>query len=285
MSSKANETRGPKSRGGKAQGTPEAQEAASGEESKPAKKPSKHTWEGSYLIKKHKPGCVNRHIGYYAKSNPCSHRGQARKRAVANFTVYLWDEAQTDGADPWDPRTRGNYERSASSPFPHEAHHVVAAAELSNAIKKASEGIEPEGKVLVMMRGGLLKEKYNVNNEHNMLILPMDLEATLRLGLPLHRKTPSHRFHNTYSDYVESELVKKFGWLKNAAEKHEVPPYQETRESLEALAAEIHPKILDAGQKLKDGDMSEYDLDSLSSRIFGNARAAAQKGMKSGSRP
>ena len=252
-----------------AQNIPEGSDAAENEEApKKKKKPSKHTWEGTYLLKKHKPGCVNRHISYYANPgrNTCSHRGQARERAKADYERYLWDPG-TSGKDPWDPREAGNFQKSASTPFPHEAHHVVAAAELKNAMINASKGVEPENSILQMMRGGLLKEKYNVNDRVNMLILPMDVEATKRLGLPLHRKTVDHRNHTAYSTFIESKLQEAFSWLQSAADKHEVPPYQATKEKIETLSERTYTNILLTGEALKGLDGGDLDLDSLTDRI------------------
>jgi hypothetical protein len=245
-----------------ARNTPEGSDAAQTAE-KPKKKHSKHTWQGSFVHEDHKPGCMNRHVSWYAASNTCSHRSQARLKAQADFARYLKDGAPAPpppAFDEWDPNKPGNYQRSASTPFPHEAHHVVAAAELKNCIVRLCEELEPQDKMILMIRDGLLKEQYNVNGQINMIILPMGVEAMKRLGLPIHRKSASHP---DYSLYMEDLLRKRFKDIQEAAMKHELPPYQAVKNKLEAVSEEAYEDIKKVGLQLKDADVGENYLEDV----------------------
>lgn len=243
-------------------GSDEAQTAE-----QPKKKPSKHTWEGSFVHEDHKPGCVNRHVSWYATSNTCSHRGQARLKAQSDFARYLKDGVPAPlrpAFDEWDPNKPGNYQWSASTPFPHEAHHVVAAAELKNCVVKLCKNLTPQDQMILMIRDGLLKEEYNVNDQINMIILPMNVEAMKRLGLPVHRKTANHP---DYSLYMEDLLEKRFKDIQEAADKHELPPYKAVRKKLEAVSEEGYDGIKETGLQLKNTNGGENTLDDMAHEL------------------
>lgn len=264
---------------------------AAGKKSAAAKKPkpppSPHSWEGSYLSDDHEHGCVNRHISAYTPSNPCSHRHQARLKAQQTPEKYTWpaDAArQPDTAGAWDITVDGNFETSAAMPFSHEAHHIVANAELQAAVIDAGKGIEPKGRVPLIVRSGLMREGYNLNNQINMIILPMVKYAAVALGLPLHRRTPIHFHHALYSEYIKKELVKLFAWVKIAADGHKVPDYENTREAVELLSTDVHPQIVAAGEAMKAGDMAGDALEDIPHDFLGKSRSESM-GMLDGSPP
>ncbi|NOK01585.1 MULTISPECIES: AHH domain-containing protein [Myxococcus] len=244
-------------------------------EKKPKPPPSPHSWEGSYLADDHEHGCVNRHISDYRTSNPCSHRHQARLKAQQTPAKYTWpaDAArQPDTAGAWDITVDGNFETSARMPFSHEAHHIVANAEFKAAVIDAGAGIEPKGRVPLIVRSGLMREGYNLNNQLNMIILPMVKYAAVALGLPLHRRTPIHFHHALYSEYIKRELMKLFAWVKKAAADHAVPDYATTREAVELLSTDVHPQIVAAGEAMKAGDMAGEALEDIPHDFLGKSR-------------
>lgn len=254
--------------------------AAAGKKGAAAKKPkpppSPHSWEGSYLSEDHEHGCVNRHISTYTPSNPCSHRHQARLRAQQDPAKYTWPadaDRQPDTVGEWDLTVDGNFETNARTPFYHEAHHIVANAELRAAVIHAGEGIEPKGQVPLIVRSGLMREGYNLNNQLNMIILPMVKYAATALGLPLHRRTPIHFHHAIYSEYIKSELVKLFAWVKKAADDHKVPEYENTREAVELLSKDVYPQLIAAGEAMKAGEMAGEALEDIPHDFLGKNRS------------
>ncbi|WP_426756606.1 AHH domain-containing protein [Myxococcus sp. Y35] len=244
--------------------TAAAKRKAPAKQKKPV--PSPHSWEGSYLSDDHEYGCVNRHVSAYTPSNPCSHRHQARLRAQQTPAKYTWpaDAAtQPDVAGAWDITVDGNFETNARMPFYHEAHHIVANAELQAAVIDAGKGIEPKGQVPLIIRSGLMREGYNLNSQVNMIILPMVKYAALALGLPLHRRTPIHFHHAAYSAFIRNELGKVFAWVKKAADAHAVPDYEATREAVELLSTDVYPQIVAAGEAMKAGSMAGDALEDI----------------------
>ncbi|WIG93876.1 AHH domain-containing protein [Myxococcus sp. SDU36] len=242
---------------------------------KPKPPPSPHSWEGSYLADDHEHGCVSRHISAYTMSNLCSHRHQARLKAQQTPAKYTWPadaDKQPDTAGAWDITVDGNFETSARTPFYHESHHIVANAELKAAVIDAGEGIEPRGRVPLIVRSGLMREGYNLNNQLNMIILPMVKYAAVALGLPLHRKTPLHFHHATYSSYIRKQLVKLFAWVKKAAADHEVPEYENTRDAVETLSKDVYPRLVAAGEAMKAGDMAGDSLEDIPHHFLGKNR-------------
>ncbi|RYZ41740.1 MAG: hypothetical protein EOO71_10815 [Myxococcaceae bacterium] len=230
------------------------------------KPPSPHSWEGSYLAEDHEHGCVNRHISAYTPSNRCSHRHQARLKAQQTPEKYTWPEdapRQPDSPGEWDLEGDGNFQTNASTPFAHEAHHIVANAELMAAVIDTGEGIEPKDRIPLIVRSGLMREGYNINNQTNMIILPMVRYAALALGLPLHRRTFSHFHHATYSTYIKQELLSLFSWIKKAADAHKVPDYENTREAVEQLSKNVRPQIVAAGEAMKAGNMDGDALEDI----------------------
>ncbi|ATB51308.1 AHH domain-containing protein [Corallococcus macrosporus] len=242
---------------------------------KPKPPPSPHSWEGSYISDDHAHGCVNRHISAYTPSNPCSHRHQARLKAQQNPAKYTWPadaDRQPDTVGAWDLTADGNFETHARTPFYHEAHHIVANAELQAVVAEAGEGIEPRGRVPLIVRSGLMREGYNLNSQLNMIILPMVKYAAVALGLPLHRRTPLHFHHAIYSEYIKRELRKRFSWVKKAAAEHEVPEYQATREAVELLSMEVQPQIIAAGEAMKAGTMAGDALEDIPHEFLSGGR-------------
>lgn len=246
---------------------------------KAKRKPSEHTWDGSFLADEHVPGCVNRHVSYYAVSNPCSHRAQGRLQAQADATRYKWPKSiplpRTAVHGDCNPDTDGNFEDDAHIPYHHEAHHIAAAAEVRNAISKAAEGITPKNEVLLMMRAGLMNEGYNLNAQLNMIILPMGLPPVTALGLPRHRKTVNHRNHPAYSKYIKGKLAPAFSWLQKAAAKHKLPPYSKCRKKVEQVSKDTYTLILAAGTLIRKNKLKGKTLDDAAKSFASEGKPTA----------
>jgi hypothetical protein len=242
--------------------------------------------------------CLNRHVGHYAVSNTCSYRGQAYKKATSDKQLYDWPRyeplskrtsgiqtaARTEGGKTipewyqlelqapkegdWNVATKGNFQDKCYKPYWHESHHVVPNSTLRAAIAAVGTGMaDPPGMVLAV-RGGLLDEGYNLNNKANMIILPMDREVGLTIGLPKHRKTKDYRSHSTYSKYVRWELDKIFGKIREASDKHAKQNYVDAKEAIEGLAKRLYQAIVDAGEAMKEAAGSKDSLDDMTKDQF-----------------
>jgi hypothetical protein len=272
-----------------------------------------HAKDLADLKDKHKSGsageaCLNRHVGYYAESNTCSYRGQAYKQATSDSQLYNWpryeplskrtsniqtaarseggktipDWYKTELAPPkqgsWDVGKHGNFQDKCYTPYWHEAHHIVPNSTLRGAIAAVGTGMaDPSGMVLAV-RGGLLDEGYNLNNKKNMIILPMDREVGLTIGLPKHRKTQDHRSHSAYSKYVKQQLDEILGKIRAASKEHKKPDYKGCKEDLEALSAHLYKAIVQAGEAMKNAAKSEDSLDDMKEEQFKPAKPAAKPG-------
>jgi hypothetical protein len=212
-----------------------------------------HSWSAENDDAKHGPGCLNRHVSWYAKSNPCSHRGQAHQKAEAEGgpgprNKYSWPPLAPGGpAVPgaWDFGGKDNFKRSSRTPWWHEAHHIVPHAELRDAMDRVGAGFSNQVAIVAKVRGGLRKEGYNLNDKINMVILPVKEHQSNVLGLPLHRKTEKHMSHDEYSDMVELKLNPIFAVMKASPDQcKKAPPYVAVRQKLEELSSDVYKEIM-----------------------------------------
>ncbi|MFL5349708.1 MAG: AHH domain-containing protein [Hyalangium sp.] len=249
--------------------------------------------------------CLNRHVGYYAESNTCSYRGQAYKKAKSDSQLYDWPRYEplskrksgiqtaarsenrktipewykTELTPPkegdWNVAKDGNFKDKCYTPYWHESHHIVPNSTLRAAIAAVGSGMaDPSGMVLAV-RGGLLDEGYNLNNKKNMIILPMDREVGLTIGLPKHRKTQDHRSHSAYSKYVRQQLVEILGKIRAASKEHEAPDYKACKEDIEKLSGHLYEAIIAAGEAMKKAATSEDSLDDMKEEAFKPAQPAS----------
>ncbi|MBM4061839.1 MAG: hypothetical protein FJ265_12200 [Planctomycetes bacterium] len=212
---------------------------------------AQHTWDLEHFPHKHKPACLNRHVSHFAKGNTCSHRGQAYLKALDDESRYKWPADVTGPKKPgdWDVTAPGNYQRSASKPFRHEAHHLVPNSDLRAAIDDVGAETPLAAELTLLIRGGLLDEGYNLNDKINMVILPMCRKASKALKLPRHRRTPEHRSHRAYSALIKELLDKAFTVLKPTTTQCETKKiaYRKTRSRIENISKTTCPKVLAAG--------------------------------------
>jgi hypothetical protein len=257
-------------------------------------------------IDKHKvagESCLNRHQGDYKDGDTCSYRWQGRERALADARVYNWPayKSLTDrGTDvktagrmvkgkpvpswydtklpapqqgDWNLKTGTNFTDKCYTPYWHESHHIVPNGALRTAIEIVGKGNPQPSKVIQAIRTGLLKENYNLNNKKNMILLPMDHEVAMALGLPKHRKTPSLWFHKAYSDYVETKVKAIFTSTKVKLVKHKVQvTYKPAKRRLENLAARLYDGIKAAGRTMRREKSKRDALDDMSKKELNTRR-------------
>jgi hypothetical protein len=217
-----------------------------------------HDWDVKELGKdKHKPACLSGHVSWYAASNTCSYRGQAYLKAVAESGKsgkYIWQSKPEDTRGPkspgdWNIGKPGNYQRRSGIPIWHEAHHIVTNAELNHALN--SVGAEDDIDTKKKVRGGLLDEGYNLNDQLNMIILPMGKWESERLNLPRHRETYLWS-HEAFSDYIKRRLDKFVQPMKEKAAQCQLKEYEKIRKKIEGVSEQMYPEILKAGPILLD---------------------------------
>ena len=171
------------------------------------------------------------------------------------------------GIKDWDlPAAKSDFDKEGGNfslcylPYWHEAHHIVPNSTLRSAIEVAVKPASDQPAYKRVVRKSLLEEKYNLNHQHNMMMLPIEAPVGKGMGLPLHRKTPSHRSHSTYSKYVLSELEKFFTEVKEKADKHEQnPDVEKVKTKLESLSERLRNSIFKSSAKSLD-DMGEGEF-------------------------
>jgi hypothetical protein len=205
----------------------------------------------------HKPQCLSAHASWYAASNTCSYRGQAYIKALSESETpvrwYIWSYDPTDKIGPegpglWDIGMPGNYKRKSQVPLWHESHHIVTNGELNAALNGVGGG---EVEIKKKVRGGLLKEGYNLNDKLNMIILPMGREESKKLNLPRHRETYIFS-HDRFSAHIESEMEKVMKPMHQNVVQCQLTAYVDIRAKIEKISTTLYPQILHAGPVLLD---------------------------------
>lgn len=143
-----------------------------------------------------------------------------------------------------------NYRTTCNRPFWHEAHHIVPNGAFKNAILAVGKGTPKHGEYGFAIKEGLLKEKYNLNNKRNMIILPIAARIAKAIGLPMHidRLGTSNVRHTSYSDDVETRLDKIFGPIEKALDAHEKPSYVDCKQDIEELSDTLRGQIKTRGK-------------------------------------
>jgi hypothetical protein len=174
------------------------------------------------------------------------------KKTLKAPLAHQWDITITAGVTP-----SKNFRDKCYQPYWHEAHHIVPDDVLREAIAYAAEGTSGPGEVQKTIRGGLLTEKYNLNDKLNVFLLPMDAKVGLAIRLPKHRITPETRHHNTYSDKVLGELKEVFKDVKKALAAHKEPDYESCKDQIEKLSKRLHGQIRAAGTIDRAGSLDQ----------------------------
>lgn len=264
---------------------------------------SDHDKDAKALDKKHKQvkksteggACLSRHDAARApgkngklKEHSCNHRWQAFKKAETKKLTYKWTKRRRDAlggagakvkvvarcksgwvtatvpqGDEWDVPTDPNFLTSCNRPYWHEAHHVVPNAEFRSAIAEVGQGTRLAPYYVKLIRGGLLKEKYNLNHMINMIILPMEKRIAAALGLPRHRLSSEVFSHQAYSNNVRTRLDEIFGPVQKEVQAHRSADYKACKTDVEALSEDLYGKIIAAGKKLGGGALEEIPGEEL----------------------
>jgi A nuclease family of the HNH/ENDO VII superfamily with conserved AHH len=217
-------------------------------------------------------GCLTRHQRR-KNDHQCSHQWHALVKAREDSSTYALS-AYPNLSPLISPNKPGNYEHF-KRPYWHNAHHIIPNGSLKNAI--ANTGAAASG-LPNLIKQGLLKATYNLNDKVNMIILPMERKWGVLLGLPRHLKRdevgPNEKqeffSHANYSDAAEKGLEPIMNGFKkmavaamDSAKPHEKPDVQLSKEQLESLSRRIYSSIKTAG-KVKPGEA----LSKLTSELF-----------------
>lgn len=224
---------------------------------------------------KHIPGCLTGHESGRQKAKPgyvteksCNYRWQAFKKALEQSDWYngktpvgetikavKWGSGGKDVKQStvnWDVVDGGkNFRTNCNTPYWHEAHHIVPHGELRDSIASVGKGDGP-ARYKTLIRRELLAEEYNLNEQVNMIILPMAAQVATRVKLPRHRHTPDHWSHKSYSSYIRGELDKVFKPIRGDETKHNAKPeYEECKAKIESISDVTRGKIKTRGNQGK----------------------------------
>jgi len=222
--------------------------------------------------KRHRPGCLVGHESHYIEGNPCSYRWHAAKRARADTriqyvnanavadqrwyatelkreTVQRWVGAgKAKGLEIQGGRLTFTHDSFTTGwwPWKNQVHHIIPCGSLNAMLDDLSQKADPRhARTLTVMIHGLLGEPYNINDEPNVMALPVLDEDADAMGLP------RHLGHDQYNEAVRREMIKRVKPRYDAliaaikAKKHarrEKAP--EVRAVLEALSVETYERIL-----------------------------------------
>jgi hypothetical protein len=255
------------------------------------------------------PGCLTRHQRR-SNGNTCSHQWQAKKKTEANPDMYnypayytlcdwkpggifmtattgfppgyavewlgkFWKDKPTHQGKEWDigqGGTPSNWD-DWRKPYWHNSHHIIPNGALAGSIQDAADQAK-EPKLVNLIKAGLLKAKYNLNDEVNMINLPMERIVANSIGLPRHLKrdesggTAENFSHADYSRRVEillKDIINEYkSAMANAFKKpHPEPPDEISHERLDDLSDEIFQAIKTAGPYLRGKALAEMRFGGL----------------------
>ncbi len=234
----------------------------------------------------HKQGaCLTRHQKR-TEGHLCSHQWQAVKKTEDNASMYNHPAyASLCGDDAFQVAVRitkklnqfppnyadfakdGNFYRKKPKkgdwdvgngnfndwrkPYWHNAHHIVPNRALSDAIQEVADEAE-KPPIVRLIKAGLLKADYNLNDKMNMIILPMERIVAAALALPRHLigdqvgpdQQKEMRSHVNYSAQVEKGVIRivrpyKDTVLSSIKGVHDIPKYELVKRRLEILSDSI----------------------------------------------
>lgn len=210
-------------------------------------------------------GCLTRHQKR-TNGHECSHQWHAGEKAKADSSVY-----EVAGASHLSANRPGNFDHF-KVPYWHNAHHIIPNGALKGAITKA--GKEKAG-LTNLIKQGLLKATYNLNDRKNMIILPMEQDVGDLIRLPRHlRGDGTRRFsHPDYSRDAEEQMkdiidsYKKIALdaLKAVEKTHEKPNATLSKTALETLSEQLYEQIKNFGQAYGGESLDEISNDLFAS--------------------
>ena len=231
-------------------------------------------------------GCLTRHQRR-RNEHPCSHQWHAQVKTEENPEMYnypqykalcdggkwktgarftkkrknkpsrlfppgyhFWRDSPNEGE--WDVRVGRNFNHYLH-PWWHNSHHIIPNSTLRNAINKAADE-KGDATLVDLIKIGLLKGQYNLNDKVNMINLPMGQVVSDTYGLPRHIKghqglkrgdRPQYMNHPDYNRNVQRRITKV---MDNYAslfdeEDHPEPPDSLSADELDAISIAIFEEI------------------------------------------
>lgn len=168
---------------------------------------------------------------------------------------------RTGGAKPKDGDIV-NFSSSSLWPYWHNAHHLIPQGRFNSVIDEVAgkECPNDRGECVLAIKMRLLKAKYNINHQKNMIILPGGQTVAGILGLPRHlTKKPKgksekglvaeHRGHQEYDNTIVPKLKKVFVQAAKAFKKKkcELTKADLDKEKLNQISKEAYEMIIDLG--------------------------------------
>jgi len=246
--------------------------------------------------KRHRPGCLVGHESHYIEGNSCSYRWHAARRARADTRIQYvnpnavadqrWYESELkrETVARWvrhgkakDFATKGGrltftHDSFTTGwwPWKNEIHHIIPCGSLNAMLEDLSQKADPRHRrALTVMIHGLLGEPYNINDEPNVLALPiLDADADA-MGLP------RHLAHGKYNEAVRREMVKRvepqYRSLISAIKAKEHPRREKApavRPVLEALSIETYEAILSKTSARREAGRRDVTLDDIAPVLY-----------------
>jgi hypothetical protein len=226
------------------------------------------------LTKRHQLGKKARQKGCLTKcdcgrgrkpGNICCHLWQAGVKAKSETSLYSKHPDYGNGYTSSKTGYHADFDHQFA-PFWHNAHHMIPNGSLNNSITAAGKNLAN------VIRIGLLKATYNLNDKVNMIILPMKMADADALGLPRHLigdegsgQKPEKYSHRKYSEDVEAllkDIMRDFKVLadeavKAVAKKHKQPNPKLAKDKLEDLSRRLYKAITTVGLKAEGKSLSE----------------------------
>lgn len=247
---------------------------------------------------KHRPGCVTRHVGTYIEGNVCSHRWHAAKKARGNPTRFgigatdtrwKWGAGKAAKLKRWARQGKATAQTAlaggateftlqpfatAKTPWPNNAHHIIPRSTLAGVWEKIAQEASPrQVRCFNCMVTFALIEEYNINDEPNMVMLPVLVSDSDRLGLPRHLEG-GLRNHPDYNDVIKAQVSAKLsgiyaGMVSNLQAKKHINKINEpsVKGALNGISEATYGQILSIGAANKAAGGSVGSLDEIAPQI------------------
>lgn len=252
----------------------------------------------------HRPGCLSGHESRYIEGNCCSYRWHAARRARADQRIRYID---TDAvARTWKKRTKerlaglrewsrhgkihdlsvGSHRLSFKHesfttgwwPWKNHVHHIIPRSSLIQLLEEIAQKAEPHHqRAFNVMVNNLLGEPYNLNDEPNVMVLPIRDADAVAMGLPRHLLGTGNQTadHPDYSRAVKRELGKRvrprYRALIAAIKTKKHPRRARTpvlRPVLEALSNETYEEVLSKTVVRRGSGATDVCLDSIAFLLY-----------------
>lgn len=252
----------------------------------------------------HRPGCLSGHESRYIEGDTCSYRWYAARRARADQRIHYIGTDEI--ARTWKKRTakrktqleewvrhgkimdlsigkrRLSFKHESFTtgwwPWDNHVHHIIPRSSLIQLLKEIADNAEPRHqRAFNVMVNGLLSEPYNLNDEPNVMVLPIRDVDAIAMGLPRHLLGTGRRTadHPDYSNAVKRELGKRVRpryraliaaiKAKGHPQRGKAPVL---RPVLETLSVETYEEILGKTAARRDAGATNVCLDAIAFILY-----------------